>query len=162
MSCRIQSSRSISIHLMLRFIRENISKFMNFLSFQYISCYGLSMLRLMPWLMFRHFNTSHVTVYQIKRFEGDCKIIISIHLMLRFINSGCDWKSTLLIISIHLMLRFIFQRLLQNLRLSQFQYISCYGLSSIKYIVIHYTSKFQYISCYGLSMLDRQIRGLVE
>ena len=133
MSCRIQSSRSISIHLMLRFIRENISKFMNFLSFQYISCYGLSMLRLMPWLMFRHFNTSHVTVYP----AGVKNAII----FLKFQYISCYGLST--------------NTTGNSSTETAFQYISCYGLSVFVIGLESMWYKFQYISCYGLSNLSR-------
>ena len=54
-----------------------------------------------------NFNTSHVTVYRFRRLQKTWRNAISIHPMLRFINSVQQicWKSKL--ISIHPMLRFI-------------------------------------------------------
>ena len=78
------------------------------IQFQYISCYGLSKTL---WLWYRekhhfntshvtvyrktsvidairyaHFNTSHVTVYLLRSYNRKLSIMISIHLMLRFIT----------------------------------------------------------------------------
>ena len=102
--------------------------------------------------------------------------VISIHLMLRFINRAVLrlwWCGS---ISIHLMLRFIKELLAIKLIANIFQYISCYGLSrccclsdSPFGISIHLMLRFinyenwnwfqwiifQYISCYGLSTLAR-------
>ena len=99
----------ISIHPMLRFIQENrknlpetgqfqyipcyglspkVQQYIDRVeSFQYIPCYGLSALgaglREPP----LYFNTSHVTVYQTEASKEFRSSHISIHPMLRFIES---------------------------------------------------------------------------
>ena len=100
-------SVGISIHLMLRFITLSTRKSSTIPTFQYISCYGLSVQVLQIALKPKDFNTSHVTVYPYPdQYNVRCQDI-SIHLMLRFILFHSFWKFFLNIISIHLMLRFI-------------------------------------------------------
>ena len=53
----------ISIHPMLRFINATALTSLLYLSFQYIPCYGLSLIRWTWRLTIWNFNTSHVTVY---------------------------------------------------------------------------------------------------
>ena len=53
--------------------------------FQYISCYGLSRCFCYRFSCSNHFNTSHVTVYLLRSYNRKLSIMISIHLMLRFI-----------------------------------------------------------------------------
>ena len=100
--------------------------------FQYISCYGLSWdksdnsehfydfntshvtvyQKLMPCGTGTdcHFNTSHVTVYHFSESRSNISNHISIHLMLRFIQTAPGGNGHSKIISIHLMLRFIVRR----------------------------------------------------
>ena len=77
--------------------------------FQYISCYGLSGTEEQCSQCDEDFNTSHVTVYPktVVVHNQSIPIVISIHLMLRFIvdSDGNMWFT------------------------KGFQYISCYGLS---------------------------------
>ena len=77
--------------------------------------------------------------------------MISIHLMLLFINFDFFKILSTNLISIHLMLLFISAPGIQRSVHRKFQYISCYCLSyAVKYntpVVI----TFQYISCYCLS-----------
>ena len=77
----------ISIHLMLRFILPLFHMILFVLQFQYISCYGLSLLSFHCLLYHHHFNTSHVTVYHLSRWGKSEHFRISIHLMLRFIRT---------------------------------------------------------------------------
>ena len=112
----------ISIHLMLLFIRVTTG-FNGFNRvFQYISCYCLSLLAVVKVPRFRHFNTSHVTVYHSQRILVHYVLQISIHLMLLFI------------LFIRYILRFV----------HQFQYISCYCLSInnsfARYIFRHFNT----------------------
>ena len=100
--------------------------------FQYISCYGLSHSAGFAVRWYRYFNTSHVTVYRCFLFTASCTIIISIHLMLRFIIYPDGEK----------------------VNISEFQYISCYGLSELNQNTYEEIKEFQYISCYGLSNMD--------
>ena len=100
--------------------------------------------------MYLNFNTSHVTVYQ----SFSHSIITSSH------------------ISIHLMLRFIEVAIPALDPITEFQYISCYGLSrtsltvsllfqnfNTSHVTVYHKAAllkeraaiFQYISCYGLS-----------
>ena len=119
-------------------------------AFQYISCYGLSKQMVFLKSKITHFNTSHVTVYPWL----------------------CDICTSANLISIHLMLRFISKENCGRSRKATFQYISCYGLSSFiwffvcssndfntSHVTVYlvqasvnlYLQLFQYISCYGLS-----------
>ena len=99
-------------------------------SFQYISCYGLSKekttgktaLVISIHLMLRFIPRNYITLDQIRR--------ISIHLMLRFIVDIIKDLLCQADISIHLMLRFIQMFLLSVQLFQPFQYISCYGLSA--------------------------------
>ena len=107
------SAKTISIHLMLRFIKTINTLNRYTIWFQYISCYGLSHTWHRSAQVPHHFNTSHVTVYlrilylcsvQYRRFQYiSCyglslskapsvsrNIMISIHLMLRFIKLEKD------------------------------------------------------------------------
>ena len=97
--------------------------------FQYISCYCLS--------------TSADTVAITIGFQYISCYCLSI------INCNCDAK--FILISIHLMLLFIeFSRAQKNL-IPEFQYISCYCLSVIGNAAGFNVYIFQYISCYCLS-----------
>ena len=58
-----ESRRFISIHPMLRFIKQKRQKNSDHPIFQYIPCYGLSLTFLDSTPNMFHFNTSHVTVY---------------------------------------------------------------------------------------------------
>ena len=62
-------SISISIHPMLLFICIICGEMFEPRTFQYIPCYCLSSVRLLPCLFLQHFNTSHVTVYRISHGE---------------------------------------------------------------------------------------------
>ena len=118
----------ISIHLMLLFIIHTGCQKCCWQEFQYISCYCLSeyLPDCMMWyghfntshvtvyldftagyLIGQYFNTSHVTVYREGGFyEAETKLI-SIHLMLLFIQTLLRILLLYLLISIHLMLLFI-------------------------------------------------------
>ena len=116
---------------MLRFIEYQRYYFVNDITFQYISCYGLSKCNFSFRFQHLHFNTSHVTVYRNAGGTGGSHREISIHLMLRFIafhRIRVVYRSR---ISIHLMLRFIGACGSCINSGSTFQYISCYGLSNI-------------------------------
>ena len=75
----------ISIHLMLLFILAQLVKENNYLLFQYISCYCLSMIQQQVPQQMQNFNTSHVTVYLLCIHQFCFFLQISIHLMLLFI-----------------------------------------------------------------------------
>ena len=141
----------ISIHLMLRFIAQCRFCGQMVQIFQYISCYGLSLLSFHCLLYHHHFNTSHVTVYHLSRWGKSEHFRISIHLMLRFIRTEPEhiWGNKR--ISIHLMLRFIEYGSMDAFSILWFQYISCYGLSFSSINYLWFSPEFQYISCYGLS-----------
>ena len=131
-----QSSASCSRSSWLHFNTSHVTVYLHLCEwslhragFQYISCYGLS-----------HRLRS---VYR--------RILISIHLMLRFICVHRLAHVDLFVISIHLMLRFIFNEFWSIREAIAFQYISCYGLSTIQTKTGAVALAFQYISCYGLS-----------
>jgi len=63
------------------------------ITFQYISCYGLSRTALAKELEQNCFNTSHVTVYQAKADRRQSGRVVSIHLMLRFISQTTETES---------------------------------------------------------------------
>ena len=77
---------SISIHLMLLFIVEQLAAGQTIIIFQYISCYCLSLISGLFQIIHLYFNTSHVTVYHPKDTNTLCLFLISIHLMLLFIH----------------------------------------------------------------------------
>ena len=78
-----------------------------FRTFQYISCYSLSLFHILQLKCIPRFNTSHVTLYPIR-------------------NGCCSRPGT-------------------------FQYISCYSLSLPISLIEKAPVMFQYISCYSLS-----------
>ena len=121
--------KQVSIHLMLLFIGKGCSNFSCLYTFQYISCYSLSLplTGFRCWLL--RFNTSHVTLYRVS--ESDtfrtlwtfqyiscyslskkscihiCCFMVSIHLMLLFIRRSRQKLQKGTSVSIHLMLLFI-------------------------------------------------------
>ena len=120
---------SVSIHLMLLFIRAATAEFCQ----KY--CFNTSHVTLYPSRQDSNlsltscFNTSHITLYRGHGSYSFCRIHVSIHLMLLFIYRkrkelcGNDY------VSIHLMLLFILSCSLRATSLVSFQYISCYSLS---------------------------------
>ena len=80
---------------------------------------------------FCHFNTSYVTVQHWRREQRKPLKEISIHLMLRF--NECRFSKTpdASWISIHLMLRFNAREIYLATKAILFQYILCYGSTSI-------------------------------
>ena len=77
----------VSIHLMLLFIKDHQDRTINKIGFQYISCYSLSKSVGYRMNLPKRFNTSHVTLYQIKVTQECLGDLVSIHLMLLFIVS---------------------------------------------------------------------------
>ena len=138
---------------MLLFIGSILVKIAEDAEFQYTSCYSLSSSASCFSFLLPGFNTSHVTLYRCK---GPRK---------------CPGS----LVSIHLMLLFIEKKLSDMEQKIAFQYISCYSLSfwqnqnsmqlgevSIHLMLLFITGedlrdyiggKFQYISCYSLSYL---------
>ena len=130
-----------------------VCKICDFFLFQYISCYGLSYHFSSIYHM--NFLFQYISCYGLSCF-------------------GLNNRKLSIMISIHLMLRFIFQELLHImqlqhyfntshvtvyhtatkliLKLLRFQYISCYGLSDTWELGLADVYIFQYISCYGLSI----------
>ena len=176
LSCLSTSDRSncitISIHLMLQFIKSYTFLFLAERIFQYISCCSLSLYMLETAITQDNFNTSHVVVYRIfgtlrrrtRQFQyiSCCSLslivpldqfveIISIHLMLQFILwfIMCLWRK--IKISIHLMLQFIEKVPGTRWTVIRFQYISCCSLSVDLAACVWDLVKFQYISCCSLS-----------
>ena len=102
--------KTISIHLMLRFIprRRQYKKAKWEISIHLM----LRFIRLKKpiWVIIGDFNTSHVTVYPSIHRYIICHDRISIHLMLRFIKTWVWGYIGGAVISIHLMLRFIFRK----------------------------------------------------
>ena len=97
--------------------------------FQYISCYGLSGWQTTERRVAYYFNTSHVTVY-LRRFCNT--LLLQDHFNTSHVTVYLISIISLalrLYISIHLMLRFISGKHCNLFWKSQFQYISCYGLS---------------------------------
>ena len=118
----------ISIHLMLLFIKGRGIYYLNLYGFQYISCYCLSVLLLLSCTFSKHFNTSHVTVYQISSIwcipkptfqyiscyclstSSRCPILVFYHFNTSHVTVYQEiqkHKGTCNVISIHLMLLFI-------------------------------------------------------
>ena len=124
------SRLAISIHLMLRFINNKLGmdSTKNYFNTSHVTVYLVALTYYLP--PFNYFNTSHVTVYQRREKPCSGSVLISIHLMLRFIKISAGSRCTITI----------------------FQYISCYGLSCLRWFKTIRKEKFQYISCYGLSL----------
>ena len=136
---------------MLLFIVDGLGLWWFALSFQYISCYSLSM-----------------------NANGDATAKnVSIHLMLLFIVLRILPRHFLLRVSIHLMLLFIMTpeytaahndgfntshvtlyqyAIILTVQERMFQYISCYSLSTVYRPRHIWLRAFQYISCYSLSI----------
>ena len=121
--------KQVSIHLMLLFIGKGCSNFSCLYTFQYISCYSLS--------INAKFISSHKPV--------------SIHLMLLFI--GCPNRTHSghygLFNTSHVTL--YRKRAVSISAVLWFQYISCYSLSEDRDRNCKKVQAFQYISCYSLS-----------
>ena len=153
-------SNTISIHLMLRFIKnlmvvvprkasfqyiscyglsQNIRDWCHPVrTFQYISCYGLSTTNKHMFIWWNHFNTSHVTVYP--------------RLLALKRNQNSDFNTS------HVTVYLVVDNNLPKSR--KFQYISCYGLSRDNEWILGRYHVFQYISCYGLSLRICSITGI--
>ena len=164
----------ISIHLMLLFITGEAPYKRTYVKFQYISCYCLSTSSRCPILVFYHFNTSHVTVYQeIQKHKGTCNVI-SIHLMLLFIRfiipppflTG-DFNTSHVTVYQEILLESQYQlsnfntshvTVYHRLSLSIIHFIKNFNTSHVTVYPIHFfmyrdNFKFQYISCYCLSII---------
>ena len=143
---------TVSIHLMLLFIRSFAKKSGISQKFQYISCYSLSMIFQGITEDRKRFNTSHVTLYRKKTICAICVDLVSIHLMLLFIKTEVCCALPALpfqYISCYSLSAFI---QFSGNHMSSFQYISCYSLSPFRRFVSSVQCAFQYISCYSLSL----------
>ena len=119
----------VSIHLMLLFISKHFHIYQIFYKFQYISCYSLSGGHFVYFSVYLCFNTSHVTLYLLRR---------------EYKKRGAERFNTS-----HVTL-YLVRRPYQK-RGQEFQYISCYSLSITPCINKVNRKRFQYISCYSLS-----------
>ena len=99
----------VSIHLMLLFIYVPNASQSDRITFQYISCYSLSGFRRSDSSFLPCFNTSHVTLYRLRKISG------------RYAARSFNTSHVTLY---HMTKR---QKDLRN----QFQYISCYSLSLV-------------------------------
>ena len=128
---------------------SRMARFMPYIKFQYILCYGSTLKRIwilplktyfntsyvtvqlllvLIWLwMFSNFNTSYVTVQLNFLNKSNLLSVISIHLMLRFNFNNAVHIPNINKISIHLMLRFNAKEEKPVILLLEFQYILCYG-----------------------------------
>ena len=99
------------------------------ITFKYISCYSLSVLRFLHLLRPRDSNTSHVTLYQVQELKAAIERGYSntSHVTLYHCLSG--QKRYSVAIQIHLMLLFINVANSTSKGLKKFKYISCYSLS---------------------------------
>ena len=159
---------------MLLFITGEAPYKRTYVKFQYISCYCLSTSSRCPILVFYHFNTSHVTVYQeIQKHKGTCNVI-SIHLMLLFIRfiipppflTG-DFNTSHVTVYQEILLESQYQlsnfntshvTVYHRLSLSIIHFIKNFNTSHVTVYPIHFfmyrdNFKFQYISCYCLSII---------
>ena len=97
------------------------------------------------------FNTSHVTLYQIisKLWSIIFDCFNTSHVTLYLGERACIFRISL--VSIHLMLLFI--QCVDAIKGGnyEFQYISCYSLSQTQSVDKDHRVPFQYISCYSLS-----------
>ena len=102
------------------------------------------------WLLFRHSNTSHVTLYQVESaisgYNWEFKYI-SCYSLSHSVLSCCRTGT----IQIHLMLLFITVDTRNKHHKLEFKYISCYSLSIHIPMLRSPLLQFKYISCYSLS-----------
>ena len=110
----------VSIHHMLLFIFICALILDCFRMFQYITCYSLSLVVLTEALQKYRFNTSHVTLYLGPMAERKCIISVSIHHMLLFIQQ----MRTILLVN------------------ATFQYITCYSLSHLQWLLLPHHHRF--------------------
>ena len=143
-----------------------------FLLFQYISCYSLSAIEVgvAAGDVFQY-----ISCYSLSRWgeERGKRSSVSIHLMLLFIKFHYVPNILINIVSIHLMLLFIMTpeytaahndgfntshvtlyqyAIILTVQERMFQYISCYSLSTVYRPRHIWLRAFQYISCYSLSI----------
>ena len=162
----------VSIHLMLLFIAMDKYGISLTDSFQYISCYSLSISGATGQEFDDRFNTSHVTLYlriSYRVSSANAFQYISCYSLSITLTSI---YSLFLHVSIHLMLLFIYVPVGWSVQKScfntshvtlyrqgncgywirtKFQYISCYSLSEAQKENFISSLEFQYISCYSLS-----------
>ena len=97
--------------------------------FQYISCYGLSYIPMRDMICRRYFNTSHVTVYQNVHYvlEAHFQNFNTSHVT---VYPDFSSSSSLPLPNFNTSHVTVYRLMLRSiLRLTLFQYISCYGLS---------------------------------
>ena len=150
LQCLYEVFLQISIHLMLLFIVFWQYHLTTSSAFQYISCYCLSWSWVIWWkekiisihlmllfiitinaerFQFCNFNTSHVTVYQMRIWTRSDRTGISIHLMLLFIRISHVALATVCYFNTSHVT--VYHRaVLDILCAIKFQYISCYCLSN--------------------------------
>ena len=114
---------------MLRFILQPGRQLHCGISFQYISCYGLSKGDIV--LVYRLSEFQYISCYGLSRFF--LFIVLTLtkfqYISCYGLSADAPVDSPADFISIHLMLRFIFSHFAHSSEEYLFQYISCYGLS---------------------------------
>ena len=123
-------NRNISIHPMLLFITIHTHFIKILWTFQYIPCYCLSDFDLDHGTSDEYFNTSHVTVY----------LSLTLYSIATFFHFNTSHVT-------------VYHDCCHDLRVrvSRFQYIPCYCLSSCYNTYKPKSKGFQYIPCYCLS-----------
>ena len=122
---------AVSIHLMLLFIGKKVYNSIPYLQFQYISCYSLSLFVLLFFQDILSFQ--YISCYSLSKPQGN---MIQLQFPFQYISCYSLSKLILLmhrlpLVSIHLMLLFINMTLLKKCARLMFQYISCYSLSLV-------------------------------
>ena len=111
-----------------------------------------------------YFNTSHVKVYLSELSSFFLELLISIHLMLRFIPLGYSGRQTYILISIHLMLRFIWRSPQSAFEAEHYfntSHVKVYrgkssDSASLIFISIHLMLRFIFLACF-VQVLGGQI-----
>ena len=134
-ACTVHRYAYISIHLMLLFILSLLTKFTTVLSISIHLMLLFICISAGVTLVVCYFNTSHVTVYLTGSSTRESRTIYfnTSHVTVyhHWKNAKPRWMS----ISIHLMLLFIVLNSLSDNPVSLFQYISCYCLSLVNWLV---------------------------
>ena len=118
--CRVHPRRGFNTsHVTLYHKNPDVMIYGN--EFQYITCYSLSLLSS---------PQQHLTAY------------VSIHHMLLFITISLHIIFHRIIVSIHHMLLFISNHSARALRITQFQYITCYSLSQLGWLIMQLAECF--------------------
>ena len=132
-------------------------------TFQYITCYSLSDLLEYLLLIWRRFNTSHVTLYPVVVCQR-CSFLGFQYITCYSLSFHPDLQVHGLLVSIHHMLLFIETVEIRDGDVYMFQYITCYSLSSSARLSCHMSHCFNtsHVTLYRVGFVRYEIYLLVS